>query len=197
MAHWTLCLSSGLLLFCASQVLGQVVQLPTFRYFSVGTTVVIPDRGATYLGGVSRAGYGSASYGVPILGHLPGAGRLFRNRSFGASLSSSDAHATATIVDLKEMDEAVLREAASRRGVGTTNTPVEEKAAFISRHVARRGFGPTGAKEVASPAAARIPASGGDSAILDSTTGRAATGQPAARSHWGSGKLLVLAPGTR
>ena len=47
----------------ASSARAQAVQLPTFRYFTVDTTVSVPDRGGAVLGGVSRASSGTTSRG--------------------------------------------------------------------------------------------------------------------------------------
>jgi hypothetical protein len=116
------------------------VQLPTFQVFSVATTVVVPDRGTAYLGGVNRAAYGSTTSGVPGLSRIPGVGRLFTNRGIGSEVSSSGAHVAATIMDFEEMDRAVLEEAAARRGVfsaASVDPAVERKAAFISRNIAK------------------------------------------------------------
>jgi hypothetical protein len=84
------------------------VQLPTFSLFTVNTTVSVPDGGGAYLGGVNRAASGRVERGVP--------GIPFRNRGFGSARSASGMHVSATIIDHKEMDEAILAEAASRRG---------------------------------------------------------------------------------
>ena len=127
----------------SNRAAGQIVQLPTFQVFSIGTTVVIPDRGSMYLGGVNRASFGSSTRGVPGFGKIPGVGRLFTNRGIGSEVSSAGVHASATIMDLEELDKSVLAEAAARRGVGSgyggasTNPAVERKAAFISKHVAK------------------------------------------------------------
>jgi hypothetical protein len=116
------------------------VQLPTFQVFSVATTVVVPDRGSAYLGGVNRAAYGSTTSGVPGLSRIPGVGRLFTNRGIGSEVSSSGAHVAATIMDFEEMDRAILGEAAARRAVSSAaavDPAVERKAAFISRNIAK------------------------------------------------------------
>jgi hypothetical protein len=115
----------------------QVVQLPTYQVFSVGTTVSIPDRGAAYLGGVTRGGWSSSSRGVPGLSQIPGVNRLFTNRGIGSSVSSSHAYATATIIDHAEMDRMVLAEAAARRGEVIVATETDHRAAYLSEHVAR------------------------------------------------------------
>lgn len=115
----------------------QVVQLPTFRTFSISTTVAVPDRGAAYLGGVTRGSWGSSSRGVPGLSQVPGLNRAFTNRGYASSVSSSHAYATATIIDHAELDRMVLAEAAARRGARSTATVTEHRAAYLSKHVAR------------------------------------------------------------
>jgi type II secretory pathway component HofQ len=107
------------IMLAAATARAQTVQLPTYRSFSISTTVSVPDRGGMYLGGVDRAQYGSSSYGVPGLGRVPVAGRLFGNRAIGSSVGSSGAFATATIIDHREMDARLLAEAAARRGLRT------------------------------------------------------------------------------
>lgn len=126
----------------AQAQVAQVVQLPTFRSFSVSTTVSVPDRGAAYLGGVSRGAWGSNSRGVPGLSQVPGLNRLFTNRSIGSSLSSSHAYATAWIIDHAEMDRMLLDEAAARRGERAAASATERRAAFLSEFVARRPSAP-------------------------------------------------------
>jgi hypothetical protein len=100
----------------APEAWAQAVQLPSFHFFGVSTTVSVPDHGAAYLGGVSRAASGRISRGVPLLGKAPGLGRLGRNDALGASIGSSGASVSATIIDHRELDEAVLAEARARRG---------------------------------------------------------------------------------
>ncbi|MEI8375467.1 MAG: hypothetical protein WCJ35_21820 [Planctomycetota bacterium] len=89
-----------LLAFNAS---AQTVQLPTFSYTGVGTTVMVPDRGAAYLGGISRAATGRSEFGVPGIA-LPG----FQNRGIGQDRSATSFWATATIHDFDAMDQALL-----------------------------------------------------------------------------------------
>lgn len=143
MATLVLCACS--LLVCPRPLAAQVVQLPTVEVFAVGTTVVIPDGGAAYLGGVGRAAYGSHSSGVPMLGKLPYVGRLFGNRGFGSEVNQTSAWATATIIDLGEMDRRLLEEARTARQAPSTSSAevqrshaIARKAAFLSRHVGQR-----------------------------------------------------------
>src|SRR5687768_8469502 len=115
--------------FCASflstQAFGQVVQLPTLHTFSIGTTVSIPDRGSLRLGGVDRASFGRNEFGVSGLG----------NRAISSQVQSSRVSATATIMDLKELDGAVLDQAAKQ--ASTSGPAIARKAAFLARHIGR------------------------------------------------------------
>ncbi|MBC8354217.1 MAG: hypothetical protein H8E66_19665 [Planctomycetes bacterium] len=124
--------------FHASFARAQVVQLPTFHSFSVSTTVSVPDRGAAYLGGVTRGAWSSSSRGVPGLSHVPGLNRLFANRGIGSSVSSSHAYATATIIDHSEMDRALLSRAAARRGELGVASETDRRAGYLSTFVAKR-----------------------------------------------------------
>ncbi len=121
----------------ASHALAQVVQLPTYHYTMVDTTVSVPDGGSAYLGGISRASSGINSSGVPILGKLPGVGRLFGNRAIGRDMSASSMRVHATIIDFNEMDEMLLGQAAARRSHLGQVSPTDLKADFLSRNVGR------------------------------------------------------------
>ena len=102
----------------ASAARGQSIQLPTFNQFSVSTTVMVPDRGSTLLGGVNRSSAGRTSQGVPGLGRLPMFGRPFNNNGIGSMQSAASARVTATIHDFEAMDRMLLDQAAARRRVG-------------------------------------------------------------------------------
>jgi hypothetical protein len=95
----------------------QTVQLPTFHYFGVQTTVVVPDRGSIPLGGVTYGG--STRTRFDRVGPNYGYGQF--NETLGLSLS-------ATIIDHDEMDRAVLAEAARKRGAkfDVLGRPVDE-----------------------------------------------------------------------
>ena len=54
------------------------VQLPTYSFFSVNTTVTVPDRGSADLGGVNRVAEGRNEFGTPLLPFRP-----FRNVGIG------------------------------------------------------------------------------------------------------------------
>jgi hypothetical protein len=123
-----------------SVVSAQVVQLPTFRFTTVNTTVSVPDRGAVYLGGVNRAATASTSRGVPLLGKVPGLGPLTRSRGISRTTSASSTSVHATIIDHAELDRQVLAEAARRRLVsGDRNIDpiLNRRADFLSRNIGR------------------------------------------------------------
>ncbi len=104
------------------------VQLPTFHVFSVSTTVVVPDRGAAYLGGVSRSRRTNNHLIAPLFGRLPGVGRGFTSRGISSGTSASGASVSATIIDHDSMDRALLADAARRRGakVDVLGRPVDD-----------------------------------------------------------------------
>ena len=81
----------------------QTVQLPTFSFTGVGTTVMVPDGGSAFLGGINRASDGRNEFGVPGM-TLPG----FQNRGIGQDRSASSFLVTATIHDFDAMDQALL-----------------------------------------------------------------------------------------
>lgn len=86
----------------------QVVQLPSFHTFTVRTSVLVPDSGNAYLGGVNRSSHWMNSRG-------PGWGPLGRNVAPGSSVDASRATITATIIDNSELDRLVLEEARAIR----------------------------------------------------------------------------------
>jgi len=151
----------------------QVIQLPTFHFFSISTTVSVPDRGAAYLGGVRRAQYGTSSQGVPGLNKVPGLSRLFSNRGSGSSVSSSDAWVTATIIDHAEMDALLLGEAAGRRPPPVPLSETDRKALALSAHIGRAAPG----------GALRIGVGARDEAPLESVAAIRSRHDAAARQH--------------
>jgi hypothetical protein len=100
-----------------------VVQLPSFSYFTTNTSVLVPDGGAAYLGGVNRAGSGSTSRGIPGLGGLP-----FGNRGSANYASGGGMQVTATIQDLHAMDEALLAQTAKSATSGAADLSLQSTA---------------------------------------------------------------------
>ncbi len=76
---------------------GLVVQQPVIETFAIGTSVVVPDRGSTFLGGVSRAADARTT-----------AGFLPWGSSIGNERSHSSARVHVYIHDLEAMDQALL-----------------------------------------------------------------------------------------
>jgi hypothetical protein len=103
------------------------VQLPTFRFFTVQTTVSVPDRGSASLGGISRASSLSTWRGAP---GLPAS----RGMAIGRDAGGVSVHAT--IIDHAAIDRAVLTEAARRR-TASAKSAASVKADFISRNIGR------------------------------------------------------------
>jgi len=111
------------------------VQLPTYSFFSVGTSVSVPDRGSAYLGGVNRASTGSSEFGIPL--------RPFGNRSYGSQRSASNMSVSAFIHDFDALEESLLGQSAS----GFALQP-RGRTAAPSRLEPRPGFAPQPASSV-------------------------------------------------
>jgi hypothetical protein len=90
------------------------VQLPSFSFFSVSTTVMAPDSargyGRVYAGGIKRAADGRAEFGPPL---------ARGNRGIGSERAAQGMTVSAQIHDLAEMDSILLspeaREARAKR----------------------------------------------------------------------------------
>ncbi len=67
---------------------GTTVQLPTFNFTTVSTTVSVPDGGTVLLGGIKRLSEGRNERGVPMLNKLPYISRLFKNVGLGRDTQS-------------------------------------------------------------------------------------------------------------
>lgn len=76
------------------------IQLPTFQNFSMSTTVVVPDGGRVYAGGINRSFQASSRRRSSLLPSL--------NRSYSGGTSGTGVWVSAHIHHLEEMDEAVL-----------------------------------------------------------------------------------------
>jgi general secretion pathway protein D len=67
---------------------GTTVQLPTFNFTTVSTTVSVPDGGTVLLGGIKRLSEGRNERGVPMLNKIPYISRLFKNVAIGRDAQS-------------------------------------------------------------------------------------------------------------
>ena len=79
------------------------VQLPTFNFFAISTSVEVPDSGQGFLGGVNSAASGSSQRGIPGLGFQPFSTHAIASTAHGGSMS-----VRATIHDFDAMDKALL-----------------------------------------------------------------------------------------
>ena len=88
-----------------------VIQQPVVGTTSASTSVVVPNGGRAFLGGVSSTQSGRSRYGFA----QPGS-------SIGLSRSSSSMSVGVTIIDLREMDEAILNSVPDQPESSTTFT---------------------------------------------------------------------------
>jgi general secretion pathway protein D len=87
-------------------VSGTTVQLPTFAFTTVSTTVSVPDGGTILLGGIKRLSEGRAERGVPMLSKIPYLSRLFRNVAVGRDAQSLMLMVTPRIIIQEEEELA-------------------------------------------------------------------------------------------
>jgi general secretion pathway protein D len=86
-------------------VQGTTVQLPTFAFTQVSTTVSVPDGGTVLLGGVKRLREGRTERGVPLLSKFPYVSRLFKNVGIGRDAQSLMMMVTPRIIIQEEEEE--------------------------------------------------------------------------------------------
>jgi len=84
---------------------GTTVQLPTFNFFTISTTVLVPDRGGMALGGINSASGATRTNGGP----------LATQRAGGSVLGGGNISVGVQIHDLKEMDRQLLAGAAGAK----------------------------------------------------------------------------------
>ncbi|OHB80955.1 MAG: hypothetical protein A2V98_17970 [Planctomycetes bacterium RBG_16_64_12] len=84
---------------------GTTVQLPTFSFVTVTTTVSVPDGGTVLLGGIKRLSEGRNEFGVPMLNKLPYISRLFKNVGIGREAQSLMMMVTPRIIIQEEEEE--------------------------------------------------------------------------------------------
>jgi general secretion pathway protein D len=87
---------------------GTTVQLPTFSFVTVTTTVSVPDGGTVLLGGIKRLSEGRNERGIPILSKIPYINRLFKNVGIGRETSSLMMMVTPRIIIQEEEEEKIL-----------------------------------------------------------------------------------------
>ena len=114
--------------------LAQVAQLPEYRVFWTTGSVMVPDRGMTQLGSIYRDS--SAFGGRRVTRFGP-----WRTQWSDYNTSAISSSVSATIIDHREWDRAVLQEAASRRGgevpLDLQRELTRTRAEFIIRNLKR------------------------------------------------------------
>ncbi|MGI8982012.1 MAG: hypothetical protein ACR2FY_22495 [Pirellulaceae bacterium] len=105
------------------------VQLPTFSFFTVNTSVSVPDSGGTYLGGLLRGRDSSSTRGIGLLA----------NRGIGSERSAGGMSVRAWIHDFRKLDEALLAEAA---GKGREADPAALKGVALAGSLETGGRSP-------------------------------------------------------
>jgi general secretion pathway protein D len=86
-------------------VSGTTVQLPTFAFTTVTTTVSVPDGGTILLGGIKRLREGRTERGIPVLSKVPWVNRLFRNVGIGREAQSLMMMVTPRIIIQEEEEQ--------------------------------------------------------------------------------------------
>lgn len=84
---------------------GTTVQLPTFSFTTVSTTVSVPDGGTILLGGIKRLAEERKEQGVPMLNKIPYVNRLFKNVGIGRDTTSLMLMVTPRIIIQEEEEE--------------------------------------------------------------------------------------------
>jgi hypothetical protein len=121
------------------------VQLPTFSFFSISTTVMVPDSGTGFIGGVGRAGSSSRSNGLG-------------SRSSASGIDAGGISIGVQIHDLKEMDRALLADKRARDAAAAAAAEVEQR--WTARF--ERAKQSTAGRPTMSVAEARRAAAGGE-----------------------------------
>jgi len=121
-AGWLLLLAT-VVFAVARSAAGQAVQLPTFHFFTLSTTVSVPDGGDMLLGGVSRSSSGRIQRGIPGLPSQP-----FDNVATGRATGTSNVSASAKIHDFEAMEKSL--EGAGGRAQGAVG---QGRGAIVSR----------------------------------------------------------------
>jgi general secretion pathway protein D len=84
---------------------GTTIQLPSFSFTTVSTTVSVPDGGTVLLGGIKRQSEGRNEFGVPGLSKIPYVNRLFKNVGIGRNTASLMLMVTPRIIIQEEEEE--------------------------------------------------------------------------------------------
>ena len=107
LATWCCWVLPTMSLGCWSTASGQTVQLPTYRVFQMPLNVVVPDGGTAVIGGTKHATSSQSTRGLPLFGPV--------SRHRAHSRGSNSVSVSATIIDHRQWDAAILADAARHR----------------------------------------------------------------------------------
>ena len=136
LAGVTLVFSCGLTGAASAQA-PTTVQLPTFSFFTVNTSVSVPDSGGTYLGGLLRGRDSSSMRG---LAPFPG----LASRGIASERSAGGMSIRAWIHDFRKLDDTLLAEAAAKR---RETDPVAIKGEALAESLKKSPAGNPAAEE--------------------------------------------------
>ena len=91
----------------SNNTVASTVQLPTYSFVTVTTTVSVPDGGTVLLGGIKRLSEGRNEFGTPMLDKIPYISRLFRNVAIGRETQSLMMMVTPRIIIQEEEEERI------------------------------------------------------------------------------------------
>jgi hypothetical protein len=104
----------------------QTVQLPTYRVFQMPLNVVVPDGGTAVIGGTKYSAASQSTRSLPLLGPV--------SRQRTLSRGSKSISVSATIIDHREWDAAVLAEA-NRGQSARPKTPQQLAAERMTQQI--------------------------------------------------------------
>ena len=153
----------GLLAAISEKVAAQqnavTVQLPTYRFFSISTTVSVPDRGGTAMGGIGRSALGANQFGPAP---LPAG-----TRAMGWERQAQNVHVFAQVHDFQAMEQALT-------GTEPGAPGHRHHPGHIGRLTVMRAGAPGLASEANSSGGAHLSAAGGDNPLAVHTAHDAA-----------------------
>jgi hypothetical protein len=136
------------------------VQLPTFHYFTTDGTVLVPDGGEAFLGGVGTSAAGRTEQGIPGLPSRP-----FTNTATGSSTGASNVSVSVQIHDFDAMDNALLGEDVTTQATaGLFHPPLAPPLTLPQLAATRSSSGQSGANVLQSVAAIRAQNAAEDAA---------------------------------
>ncbi|HZZ27258.1 MAG TPA: hypothetical protein VFE46_04560 [Pirellulales bacterium] len=127
----------------------QTVQLPSFHYFAVDTTVLVPDGGDAFLGGASSSSFGRSERGIPGFSGPP-----FVNTAIGTTTGASNVSVSAQIHDFGAMEDALIGPPSFQTDVSAWHLSASQQAAIAVPNPALQSVAALKAEQAAENVAA-------------------------------------------